>query len=58
MERANYTEYLEWFHDNADFGPADGDVRDNMIKRFMKSTGKQMPEGWTYSDGETSCDEE
>jgi hypothetical protein len=29
-----------------------------MIKSFMKSSGKQMPEGWNYSYGETSCDEE
>ncbi len=58
MERATKEEYLEWFYSYADFGPADSDIRDRMIDIFMITKKKKMSEGWTYSDGETSCDEE
>lgn len=47
-ERATELEYLRWFHCNADFGPADGDVRYYMDEEFKKETGKELPEG--YSD--------
>lgn len=57
MERAGELEYLKWFYDVADFGPADGDVRYYMNERFMDSTGKNLPEGYNYSiDGETIID--
>ena len=52
-ERATELEWLKWFAVNADFGPADGDVKDIMRKQFQKETGKLMPEGWNYdSSGE------
>lgn len=58
-ERATELEYLKWFRMNADFGPADSDVKENMNKYFMRETGKNLPEGWNYSqDGETIIDEE
>jgi hypothetical protein len=58
-ERATELEYLRWFHMWADFGPADSDVRDSMCRRFMRETGKNLPEGWNYAqDGETILDEE
>lgn len=57
-ERATELEYLTWFRVNADFGPADGDIQDNMNAQFMRDTGKNLPEGWNFkSDGETSTDE-
>lgn len=57
-ERASELEYLKWFCQNADFGPADDDVRDSMNQQFMRETGKNLPEGWNYaSDGETIIDE-
>lgn len=57
--RATELEWLEWFAENADFGPADGDVRANMKQRFMDETKKNLPEGWNYgSDGETIVDRE
>jgi len=57
-ERATEVEYLKWFRINADFGPADSDVKDNMDRYFMEETGKNLPEGWNIaSDGETSLDE-
>lgn len=57
-ERATELEYLTWFRHNADFGPADSDVKDYMAEAFMEDTGKNLPEGWNfYSDGETSTDQ-
>jgi len=58
-ERATELEYLKWFRLEADFGPADGDVKEYMDRKFMRETGKNLPEGWNYaSDGETILDEE
>lgn len=48
-ERATELEYLQWFHAMADFGPADGDVRQYMDEQFVEETGKRLPEGY---DGE------
>jgi len=56
--RATELEYLKWFRLNADFGPADSEVIDEMNERFMEETEKNLPQGWNYkSDGETSTDE-
>lgn len=56
-ERATELEYLKWFFQNADFGPADSDVRDSMNNRFMDKTKKNLPEGYNYAqDGETIID--
>ena len=58
-ERATELDYFYWFRVNADFGPADSDVKDNMNERFMEETGKNLPEGWNYAqDGETVIDKE
>ncbi|MDB4311953.1 hypothetical protein N9937_00845 [bacterium] len=47
-EVATELEYLRWFYAEADFGPAEDDIR-NMMNGFFKSeTGKELPEG--YSD--------
>lgn len=43
-ERATAFEFLEWFYENADFGPADEDVREFMKRNFKKKTGKEIPE--------------
>lgn len=52
-ERATELEYLKWFRQTADFGPADGDVKDSLNRSFMEETGKLLPEGWNYdSSGE------
>ena len=50
MKQATYYEFLEWFYVNADFGPADSDVRDDMIRDFMEEKKKLMPEDWTFSN--------
>lgn len=46
--KATELEYLKWFRQNADFGPADGDVKDLMDKEFMEKTGLGLPEGWDF----------
>lgn len=57
-ERSTELDYLKWFYQNADFGPGDGDHRDNMNQWFMEETGKNLPEGYNYaSDGETVIDQ-
>jgi len=56
-QRATELEYLKWFRINADLGPAEGDVIDDMNERFMSETGKNLPKGWNYAqDGETIID--
>jgi len=45
-ETATELEYLSWFRCNADFGPADQDVIDDMNRQFKEETGKELPEGW------------
>ena len=56
-ERATELEYLKWFRQHVDFGPADSDVKEQMNNQFMNETGKNLPEGWNYKqDGETTTD--
>ena len=43
LEEADELEYLRWFYKNADFGPADGDVRFYMEGDFIRETGKKPP---------------
>ena len=57
LPRASELEYLKWFRIHADFGPAEGDVIDDMNEQFMDETGKNLPEGWNLQqDGETTTD--
>ena len=39
-------EYLRLFFQEADFGPAHGDVVEWMNARITKNTGKELPEGY------------
>jgi hypothetical protein len=50
MKTATELEYLQWFYDNADFGPADSDVRSIMEDEFVEEMGKAIPKG--YEDEE------
>lgn len=45
-ERATELEWLQYFYCEADFGPADEDVRDIIKSDFIRFTGKAMPEGY------------
>lgn len=52
-ERATELEYLKFFYNEADFGPAESDVRDYLKEKFQEETGKLLPEGYNYdSSGE------
>ena len=44
--QATELEYLTWFRQWCDFGPAHGDVIDSMNEQFVQQTGKQLPDGW------------
>jgi hypothetical protein len=50
LEKATELEYLKWFYSYADFGPAEGDVRNYMNQLFTKKTGKALPEGYERED--------
>lgn len=39
-------EWLRWFYQHADFGPADGDVRDSLRAEYVEKTGNPLPEGY------------
>jgi hypothetical protein len=39
-------DYLRWFKNNADFGPADEDVHDLMNSTYTLVTGKPVPKDW------------
>lgn len=39
-------DYLRWFFANADFGPADDDVRQYLNKQYVEETGNEIPEGY------------
>lgn len=49
-ERATEIEYLRWFYVNADFGPADEDVRKYLNEAFKRYSGKDLPEGYENED--------
>lgn len=44
--KATELEFFYWFYFNADFGPADSDVRYFIKQQFTKDTGKELPEGY------------
>lgn len=45
-ERATELEFLEYFFQEADFGPADWEVKKNIMQNFEEETGKLLPEGY------------
>lgn len=45
---ATELEWLEWFYQNCDFGPAHGDVMLSMQELFAIDTGKKVPEAYVY----------
>ena len=42
-------EYLEFFYNNVDFGPAHDDVIEMIDDRFINETGKKIPEAYVWS---------
>ncbi|MDO7847673.1 hypothetical protein Q5H92_14990 [Hymenobacter sp. M29] len=57
MAQATELEYLKFFFREADFGPADSDIRDLINERFEDTTGKDLPEGYGREE-EEGYDEE
>lgn len=58
-KRATELEWLKWFYQHADFGPASGDVLEHMKQSFMDQKKANLPEGYNISyDGETTIDRE
>jgi hypothetical protein len=55
-KKATELEYLKYFHEHTDFGPADGDCRDIIAMAFKKETGKDLPEG--YDDAYEDLDDD
>ena len=45
-------EYLQLFYAYADFGPADGDVRDIINWNIRQTTGKNIPSAYQNEDSE------
>jgi hypothetical protein len=48
QERATELEYLRWFYQNADFGPAHSDVMAILNENFIEETGLELPKGYDY----------
>lgn len=46
FEMSERLEFLLWFYQYADFGPADSDVRHFLKERYKRDTGKQLPKGF------------
>lgn len=45
-------DYLFWFRQEADFGPATGDVIAIMNDKYKRKTGQNVPKGWKDEDYE------
>ena len=43
-------EYLRWFKQHADFGPADSDVHAIMDMNYTEDTGKPVPTDWAQGE--------
>ena len=39
-------DWLLWFFQRADFGPADGDVRQMLVDQYEKETGNTVPQDY------------
>jgi hypothetical protein len=52
MKTATELEFLQFFYQQADFGPADEDVRDAIKNSFVRITNMNLPEGYEIEDEE------
>jgi hypothetical protein len=52
-EYATELEFLQWFYGNADFGPAEDDVRIILKEGYEAETGKLVPKGYRYGIDES-----
>lgn len=47
VDKAEY-DWLVWFAQTADFGPADGAVQYRLRELYEAETGNAVPENWRY----------
>jgi hypothetical protein len=52
IPEATELEWLKWFFQRADFGPADGDVRYMLEEAFERKTGKRVPKSYRRHEDE------
>ncbi|MCH7604991.1 hypothetical protein IID24_03315 [Patescibacteria group bacterium] len=52
MKQATELEFLLWFYQECDFGPAHEDVIDIMKEQFLERTGKSLPKGYELEEEE------
>lgn len=52
MNQATELEYLQYFYSQADFGPADDDVRYYIEEAFKRDTGLLLPNGYARDEEE------
>jgi len=50
MKKATELEWLKYFYEHADFGPASDDVRDGLKESFIKNIKKELPDGYELYD--------
>lgn len=50
MEKATELEFLKYFYYNADFGPADSDVRQIIAENFTAEKKKALPDGYQQEE--------
>lgn len=50
MENKDELEYLRWFYNNADFGPAHEDVIYYMNEQYTDDTGDPVPDGYRLDE--------
>lgn len=50
MKRATELEWLQYFYEAADFGPAHEDVVDIIARNFTKLTGKKLPKNYDWRE--------
>lgn len=50
LKKATELEFLQYFYANADFGPADEDVKNIIKEDFIQHKRKQLPEGYEVNE--------
>lgn len=48
--KATVLEWLQYFYDEADFGPGSGEYVYQLKQQFTQDTGKELPDGYGCDD--------
>jgi hypothetical protein len=46
LTQASDLEFLQWFYENTEFGPADCDIKAIMKQEFIDQTGMELPDSY------------